>query len=37
MMAGADENTVDQIAEQLIKEENIKLDRAKELVEKLKK
>jgi hydroxymethylglutaryl-CoA reductase len=35
MMAGADENIIDQIAEQLIKEENIKLDRAKELVKEV--
>ncbi len=37
MMAGADEESIDRIAEQLIKEENIKLDRAKELVKELKK
>ena len=37
MMAGADENIIDQIAERLIKEENIKLDRAKELVQELSK
>ena len=37
MMAGADEKSIDKIAEQLIREENIKLDRAKELVNELKK
>lgn len=36
MMAGADENLIDQIAEQLIKEENVRLDRAKELVKQAK-
>lgn len=33
MMAGADEERIDQIADQLIKEGNVRLDRAKELVE----
>lgn len=37
MMAGADEVHIDRIAEQLIKEENVRLDRAKELVKQLKK
>lgn len=36
IMAGADENSIEQIADQLIKEENVKLDRAKELVKQLK-
>lgn len=35
MMAGANENKIDEIANQLIKEGNVKLDRAKELVEEL--
>ncbi len=37
MMAGADEKSIDSIAEQLIKEENVRLDRAKELVEQSKR
>ena len=36
MMAGANESDIDKIADQLIKEENVKLDRAKELVEQMK-
>jgi hydroxymethylglutaryl-CoA reductase len=36
MMAGANESDIDRIADQLIKEENVKLDRAKELVEQMK-
>jgi hydroxymethylglutaryl-CoA reductase len=34
IMAGASEDSIEHIAEQLIKEENVKLDRAKELVRK---
>lgn len=37
MMAGASEENIDQIADQLVKEENIRLDRAKELVDMAKK
>jgi hydroxymethylglutaryl-CoA reductase len=36
MMAGANESDIDRIADQLIKEENVRLDRAKELVEQMK-
>ncbi len=36
VMAGAEGELIEKIADQLVKEENIKLDRAKELVEQLK-
>jgi hydroxymethylglutaryl-CoA reductase len=35
VMAGAEGDMIEQVADQLVKEENIKLDRAKELVEQL--
>jgi len=36
MMAGANEDEIDQVADQLIKEQNVKLDRAKEILATLR-
>jgi len=36
MMAGANEDEIDQVADQLIKEQNVKLDRAKEILASLR-
>jgi len=37
VMAGAEGKEIDSVAEQLIKENKIKLDRAKEILEKMRK